>query len=428
MAGAGRHRLRRLAVLAAAIGAMISPAGHAGVMTYPGAVVVGGGSAIYTVPGTASGIVSEMGFEALTNETIDAVATLGTTTDGDFQNLFGLLKTLFSNEMTQRQALMTQAVISQSAAGIIASNQIAMDGSNLPLRAVGNCGSIAGTGSAASSEANKINAAGDTAGSVTQHNAQYHNQFDALQEAQTTATHQPLVASANIIGDASGVGGTGGVTTTPDSIQKHIDLVTNPVPLPTLPPGEAGTPAGKEYATVQAMQLSSLSVSQSTLAGIASFASLPTENTAWTSAQLAGMGPVGAKLAAALSSNTGANSVDGNGHCYDPAATSPDAPLIACPPNNATQISQQMMYYVLVQSRIANPVWQKKILTSTTDGLLQEEVLLNAVRAGMEYQTMVLTERMAAMMAETSANRIVAQTSAAAGMLRQSAMSQRSGK
>jgi hypothetical protein len=208
----------------------------------------------------------------------------------------------------------------------------------------------------------------------------------------------------------SGPNGTPLTSTTVSSAYTYDAIVTNPHPLPSLTAAEKATPAGVKYEALKKVERSAISLPEKALNQVAlsnvplyplgKFLKKQVSDMAGTSTFTAAMDLVfNGKLpsttqATTLSSNIASNSTNG-------------------------QVSQNTVLYIMNMLRFGNPkMWQREAVSTDSGYLLRQIAETDALRLDVAYNRMVLQERIAAMEAQSYAQKVSKEYNAEATQLR----------
>jgi hypothetical protein len=215
-----------------------------------------------------------------------------------------------------------------------------------------------------------------------------------------TALASTQVDPASVIGGPTGTGTSSSGTGTYDAenVGIAIQQLTNPLPSPALPTKVVSTPNGQKYLALTNVQQAALGLSQETLAGIAALNAPIYPLESWASGQ----------IAAATAGNSTLQSQE-------------TAALSAASDNGA--ISDNTFMATMDQLKFGNPTWWQTIATTPSSAyLLQQINETDAMDLNASYQTMVLKERIDAMMAVQSAQEISNTIGQAASAVRNAAI------
>lgn len=171
---------------------------------------------------------------------------------------------------------------------------------------------------------------------------------------------------------------------------KTVNAMTNPAPAMTLPKNAKKTSAGKKYNDFRKLKRADLAVPSSSLNALVAVHSPTVDEPQWAKTIWASMGE------------------SGN-------------------PEGMTKkgmMSPMALLHLSVQSRYANPKWYTELQTKNQDGLLRELLSMEAARMEMQYRQLQWDQRIGAMLAQTTADKVNKEYNGTLSNLRQQAENQ----
>ena len=318
------------------------------------------------------------------------------------------------------------------------------DSNGQNIRLANNCGmgggSSGGALGVAAGAATGITTASTVSGLLRNYNANTSNLNTGQYVNALAATKPSDLVSNNIIGDPSGAG-IAASSYSPESAKRYIQITTNPTPLPNLPPKADDTPAGKRYQAIQNLQKAILDIPQQTLNGVSQLNAPTLPMKTWIQAELARMNAPASLVnafnaaakaqlpppspAAAATQAVAKDAVCMLGAAFGPAGLAGCVALQSGALDGNNNVSPQNFLYTMVQARVANPNWWSSLTKmNSAPPLLQEIAEIDALRAQMEYITMVNISRMAEMQAQQMAEQENSKIIPLANQLRDTAIAQ----
>lgn len=296
------------------------------------------------------------------------------------------------------------------------------DGNGTNLRLANNCGMSQGALGVAAGQGAALTSAGSISGALRNYNANTANVSQQQIVKALASTPPKDLVSNDMIGDPGG-SGTPDSSYSPQAVNRYIQIVTNPAPLPNLSATEAKTQSGKRYEALQNLQRAILDIPQQTMNGVAQMNAPGLPMKTWVQAELVKM-KAPTSLVSAFSATakaqlppptitaellSGAAEVAAGMVCAFGASFGNTQGCVAAMNaasdlDGSNNISLQNFLYTMVQARVANPAWWTSLeKMNSAPPLLQEIAEIDALRAQMDYENMVNISRMADMEAEQMA-------------------------